>query len=75
MLGVELVRDQTTKEPAVQETLTVMEVCREKGLLIGKGGLDNNVLRIQPPLELTEEQVDQAIVILDEAFMKAEKSL
>jgi 4-aminobutyrate aminotransferase-like enzyme len=75
MLGVELVCDQTTKEPATQELLTVMEVCREKGLLIGKGGLDNNVIRLQPPLELTEGQVEQACEILDEAFTKAEKSL
>ncbi|MFW9786192.1 MAG: aspartate aminotransferase family protein [Candidatus Thorarchaeota archaeon] len=75
MLGVELVRDQVTKEPATQEILTVMEVCREKGLLIGKGGLDNNVLRIQPPLALTDDLVDQATAILDEAFTEAEKNL
>ncbi|MFX1559252.1 MAG: aspartate aminotransferase family protein [Promethearchaeota archaeon] len=75
MLGVELVRDQKTKEPAVQEILEVMEVCREKGLLIGKGGLDNNVIRVQPPLELTDEQIDQACGILDEAFTEVEKSL
>ena len=75
MQGVELVRDQVTKEPAVQEMLTIMEVCREKGLLIGKGGLDNNVIRLQPPLELTEEQIDEACTILDDAFSKAEKSL
>lgn len=75
MLGVELVRDQVTKEPAVQEMLTIMEVCRESGLLIGKGGLDNNVIRLQPPLELTEDQIDQACTILDDAFSKAEKSL
>ena len=75
MQGIELVRDQATKEPASQEILTVMEVCREKGLLIGKGGLDNNVIRIQPPLELTEAQIDKACTILDEAFTKAEKDL
>lgn len=75
MLGIELVRDQTTKEPATKEILTVMEVCREKGLLIGKGGLDNNVIRLQPPLELSETQVEQACAILDEAFTKAEKGL
>jgi 4-aminobutyrate aminotransferase-like enzyme len=75
MLGVELVRDQVTKEPAGQEMLTIMEICREKGLLIGKGGLDNNVIRLQPPLELTGEQIDQAHAILDDAFSKAEKSL
>jgi 4-aminobutyrate aminotransferase len=52
-----------------------MEVSREKGLLIGKGGLDNNVIRIQPPLALTIEQTDEACSILDEAFTKAEKDL
>lgn len=75
MLGVELVRDQETKEPATQEILTVMEVCREKGLLIGKGGLDNNVIRLQPPLVLTAEQIDESCSILDEAFSTAEKNL
>jgi len=75
MIGVELVRDQASKEPATQEILTVMEVCREKGLLIGKGGLDNNVIRIQPPLELTEDQIDRACAVLDEAFSEAEKKL
>lgn len=75
MLGVELVRDQETKEPATQEILTVMEVSREKGLLIGKGGLDNNVIRLQPPLVLTAEQIDESCSILDEAFSTAEKNL
>ncbi|MHA1949112.1 MAG: aspartate aminotransferase family protein [Candidatus Thorarchaeota archaeon] len=75
MLGVELVRNQVTKEPATQEILTVMEVSREKGLLIGKGGLDNNVIRLQPPIELTAEQIDESCSILDEAFTAAEKNL
>ena len=73
MLGIELVKDRNTKEPAVQEMLQVMEFCREKGLLIGKGGLDNNVVRLQPPLELTSAQIDEACAILDEAFSKVEK--
>ncbi len=46
MLGVELVRDRGTREPARQETLEVLEACRERSVLIGKGGLDGNVLRI-----------------------------
>ena len=75
MIGVELVRDQDSKEPATQEMLKVMEICREEGLLIGKGGFDGNVVRIQPPLELTGEQIDEACIILDKALSKAEKSL
>jgi 4-aminobutyrate aminotransferase-like enzyme len=75
MLGVELVRDRTTKEPAVQEMLQVMELCRRRGLLIGKGGLDGNVIRCQPPLELTAEQIEEACTILDEVFTEVEKGL
>ncbi|MHA1288190.1 MAG: aminotransferase class III-fold pyridoxal phosphate-dependent enzyme, partial [Candidatus Thorarchaeota archaeon] len=73
MLGIELVKDRETKEPAIQEMLQIMEYCREKGLLIGKGGLDNNVVRLQPPLELTNAQIDEACEILGEAFSKVEK--
>lgn len=75
MIGVELVRDQTTKEPAAQEMLTVMEVCKTEGLLIGKGGFDGNVIRLQPPMELTKNQIDQACAILDKALTEAERSL
>jgi 4-aminobutyrate aminotransferase-like enzyme len=75
MQGIELVRNQKTKEPAPQELLKVMEICKTAGLLIGKGGIDGNVIRIQPPLELTKEQIDQAYLVLDKAFTDVEKSL
>jgi len=74
MLGVELVRNPKTKEPATQEMLQVMEACRKRGLLIGKGGLDGNVVRIQPPLELTREQGDEALTILDGALSEVERA-
>jgi len=75
MIGVELVRDRNTKEPATQEMLQVMEICKQNGLLIGKGGIDGNTIRIQPPLELTSDQIEKAIQILDTAFTKVEKKL
>jgi alanine-glyoxylate transaminase / (R)-3-amino-2-methylpropionate-pyruvate transaminase len=71
MLGVELVRDRVTKEPAREETLAVMEHARELGLLIGKGGLYGNVLRIKPPMCITAEDVDFAIDVLDVALARA----
>jgi alanine-glyoxylate transaminase/(R)-3-amino-2-methylpropionate-pyruvate transaminase len=71
MLGVELVRDRATKEPAREETLAVMEHARELGLLIGKGGLYGNVLRIKPPMCITAEDVDFAIDVLDVALARA----
>ncbi|MHA1986987.1 MAG: aspartate aminotransferase family protein [Promethearchaeota archaeon] len=75
MLGIELVCDQKTKEPATQEMLQVMEICKQNGLLIGKGGIDGNVIRIQPPLELTHDQTEKAIQILDIAFSKVESKM
>jgi alanine-glyoxylate transaminase/(R)-3-amino-2-methylpropionate-pyruvate transaminase len=68
MLGVELVRDRATKEPAKGETLDVLEAAREAGVLIGKGGLDGNVLRIKPPMCVTKADVDFALDVFDRAF-------
>ena len=74
MLGVELVRDRETGEPAPAETLTVLEEAREMGVLLGKGGLDGNVLRIKPPMCITIEDVDFALAVLDRALTVAESS-
>jgi alanine-glyoxylate transaminase / (R)-3-amino-2-methylpropionate-pyruvate transaminase len=68
MLGVELVRDRGTKEPAVAETLEVLERLRDAGVLVGKGGLAGNVLRIKPPLCITAEDADFAVAALDYAL-------
>ncbi|MDX1945460.1 MAG: aspartate aminotransferase family protein [Pirellulaceae bacterium] len=68
MLGVELVRDRVTKEPASAEAADVMERCKERGLLIGKGGLYGNVLRIKPPMCLTKDDADFMVDCLDEVL-------
>src|SRR5205807_4549935 len=68
MLGVELVRDRQTKEPATMETVEVVELCKERGLLVGKGGLYSNVLRIKPPMCLTRDDADFLIDCLAEAL-------
>lgn len=68
MLGLELVRDRQTKEPASTETNELMERARVNGLLIGKGGLYGNVIRLAPPLNIGKSDVDDAIRILDKSF-------
>jgi alanine-glyoxylate transaminase/(R)-3-amino-2-methylpropionate-pyruvate transaminase len=68
MLGCELVRDRETKEPAVQETLAVWEAMREMGVLVGKGGLFGNTLRIKPPMCITAADVDFTLEVLDAAL-------
>jgi alanine-glyoxylate transaminase/(R)-3-amino-2-methylpropionate-pyruvate transaminase len=71
LLGMELVRDRVTKEPATVETTEVWELAREMGVLIGKGGIDGNVLRIKPPLCITAADVDFALDVLDRALRRA----
>ncbi|HEY1791351.1 MAG TPA: aminotransferase class III-fold pyridoxal phosphate-dependent enzyme [Opitutaceae bacterium] len=71
MLGVELVKDRRTKEPAKEECAAVFEKCRDLGLLIGKGGLWGNTLRIKPPMILTEADADFLVAVLDEALASA----
>jgi alanine-glyoxylate transaminase/(R)-3-amino-2-methylpropionate-pyruvate transaminase len=71
MLGMELVRDRETKEPANTETAQVLEETRERGVLIGKGGLFGNVLRIKPPMCITKQDADFAVGVLDEALAAA----
>ena len=68
MLGMELVRDRSTKEPAKAETLEILERAREMGVLFGKGGIDGNVLRIKPPMCINAEDADFAVDVLDQAF-------
>jgi alanine-glyoxylate transaminase/(R)-3-amino-2-methylpropionate-pyruvate transaminase len=71
MLGVELVRDRGTKEPAPAETMAVLEAAREMGVLVGKGGYFGNVLRIKPPMCIGADDVDFALDVLDRAIGNA----
>jgi 4-aminobutyrate aminotransferase / (S)-3-amino-2-methylpropionate transaminase / 5-aminovalerate transaminase len=67
MIGLELVKDAQLT-PAAAEAEAIREECRKKGLLVGLGGAYGNVIRIQPPLVISREQLDQAVAILDECF-------
>lgn len=71
MLGVELVKDRATKTPASAECAAVFERARELGLLIGKGGLWGNTLRIKPPMIITEADADFIVAVLDECLQAA----
>lgn len=67
MIGVELVRPGTRDaDPAAAGA--VLERARAGGLLIGKGGLYGNVLRISPPMTVTDEEADEALGVLDAAL-------
>jgi 4-aminobutyrate aminotransferase-like enzyme len=66
MQGLELVGEN--KQPQPEATGRLFEATKANGLLIGKGGLMGNVVRITPPLNVTADQIDQALKMLDRSF-------
>jgi 4-aminobutyrate aminotransferase-like enzyme len=68
MIGVELVADKYTKAPAPEWAVQVRKFCRDNGVLIGVGGFFGNVVRIQPPLMVTEAQLGFVLEVLDGAL-------
>lgn len=71
LVAVELVADRTRKAPAADLARRVMDETKTRGLIVGKGGLHANTLRICPPLIITKADVDAAIAILDAALTAA----
>ncbi|MFX1520118.1 MAG: aspartate aminotransferase family protein [Promethearchaeota archaeon] len=72
-LGVELVKDRKTKEPAATETAKVVYSAWEMGLITAIVGIFENVIEITPPLILTEEQAEQGLNIFEEAVKRVER--
>ena len=66
MLALELTGDGLTPDPKAANRF--LEACRERRLLVGKGGLKANTIRISPPLTITREAADEAADIIEEAL-------
>jgi 4-aminobutyrate aminotransferase len=75
MQGIEFVTDQRTREPAPRAVNQLFEETRARGMLIGKGGLYGNVIRLAPPMTATEAHVDEALAILDHALAAVHETL
>jgi len=67
-LGVELVRDRETREPAGQEASFVANRMREKGILLGTDGPYHNVIKIRPPMPFTVGDADLLVEALGESL-------
>ena len=65
MLGMEFVDDRNSLAPNPAATAQVHEEAKNKGLIVGKGGLNGNVLRIKPPMCITRDDCDFAVDVLD----------
>jgi 4-aminobutyrate aminotransferase-like enzyme len=72
ILGIEMVKDKE-KTPAPEEATKTRDISRKEGILLGHGGVKNNVLRIQPPLVVSEEQINRVVEVLDQALREVEK--
>ncbi len=74
MLGVELVKDKATKEPAPGLARQVRTECHKRGLLIEVGGHYSNVARFLPPLILTETLAEKGLAVFADALKEVEKA-
>jgi len=74
MQAMELVVDRKTKEPGTALANEMLDAARDRGLLIGKGGMFNNTLRMSPPMNISKSDVDEAVRILDESFAAVTKA-
>ena len=73
MLGLELVQDRITKEPATEKAKKLVQLCYEKGLFILSCGNYGNIIRTLMPLVITTEELDKGLSILEESFYEVEK--
>ncbi len=72
MQGAELVKENKVPDP--QTVARLLEGTRRRGVLIGKGGLWGNVLRMAPPLTVDAAQIDELLAALDESFAELPRS-
>lgn len=75
MVGLELVKDRKTKEHATKETLHLIDEARKRGVLIGKGGLRGNVIRMSPPYSINKAECEQLLQVLDECLAVVQATL
>jgi 4-aminobutyrate aminotransferase len=72
MIGIELIGPDGAPNRAAANA--VHELAMRRGLLIGKGGLHGNVLRLSPPMTLTETELDEALTILADVLTEVDSS-
>jgi 4-aminobutyrate aminotransferase len=68
MVGIEVVKDVETKTPALEEANKIRTSLREKGVVIGVGGTYGNVLRIQPPLTITDLEIIKVVDMIKDSM-------
>ena len=72
MQGIEFVEDRKTKEPSAKKTTAFLEGCKKQGLLIGKGGLYGNVVRIAPSMLITKSEIEDGVKRMERALAEVQ---
>ncbi len=72
IIGIELVRDRTTREPAAREAARLAYRCFELGLIVMYCGIHGNVIELTPPLTISAADADAALAIFDQALSDIE---
>ena len=67
-LGIELVRDRETQEPATEEAASIVDEMRDRNVLLSTDGPHHNVIKIKPPMVLSKEDVDATLHLLNESL-------
>jgi 4-aminobutyrate aminotransferase len=75
LLALELVEDRRSKAPAAAATLQLMEAARENRIMVGRGGLYGNVIRLSPPMNIGRGDVDEFISRLDASLVQCEAAM
>jgi 4-aminobutyrate aminotransferase/(S)-3-amino-2-methylpropionate transaminase len=70
MIGLELVKDRTSKEPDADLVKSIIQECFKKGVILLNAGLHSNVIRFLPPLVMTDAQAEFGMDVLEEAIAK-----
>lgn len=68
MIGIEIVKNIDSKEPATAEAAKIRKAVRDKGVLLGLGGSYGNVLRVQPPLTISDDELDKVLAAIKEVM-------
>jgi 4-aminobutyrate aminotransferase/(S)-3-amino-2-methylpropionate transaminase len=69
VMGIELVKDKRTKEPAPELIRPLIDRCAESGLLVGSVGMYGNVIRVAPPLVITQQQADESLAVMERVLL------
>ena len=69
VIGVEFVADKKTKEPSKEKTTEFINRCAEKGVLFGSVGWYGSVIRVAPPLVITEDEANEALSVIEKVVV------